>query len=152
MTIPLGRRLLDASRDRPGWRAGKEPICHPYLVLLPVGLAMPPSSPKTRCALTAPFHPHLPRRQADYSLWRYPWGYPRRTLSGTAFPWSPDFPPKGFHPPAVIRPSGKQSSAPGLRGSQGASATRAGKGGVFDVSASHLSSGRPQNLVAPNRK
>jgi hypothetical protein len=26
-------------------------------------------------------------------LWRYPWGHPRRTLSGTVFPWSPDFPP-----------------------------------------------------------
>ena len=29
----------------------------PYLVLLPVGFAMPPSLPRTRCALTAPFHP-----------------------------------------------------------------------------------------------
>src|SRR5258707_2655167 len=31
--------------------------CRPYLVLLLVGLAMPPSLPKTRCALTAPFQP-----------------------------------------------------------------------------------------------
>jgi hypothetical protein len=25
-------------------------------------------------------------------LWHCPWGCPRRTLSGTTFPWSPDFP------------------------------------------------------------
>src|SRR6266705_447489 len=27
-------------------------------------------------------------------LWHFPWGHPRRTLSGTACPWSPDFPPR----------------------------------------------------------
>ena len=26
-------------------------------------------------------------------LWHCPWGRPRRRLAGTAFPWSPDFPP-----------------------------------------------------------
>jgi len=26
-------------------------------------------------------------------LWRFPWGRPRRTLSGAVSPWSPDFPP-----------------------------------------------------------
>src|SRR6476469_244886 len=31
----------------------------PYLVLLPVGLALPDSLPKPRCALTAPFQPCL---------------------------------------------------------------------------------------------
>src|SRR5258708_37141224 len=31
--------------------------CHPYLVLLPVGLALPLLLPGTRCALTAPFQP-----------------------------------------------------------------------------------------------
>ncbi len=25
-------------------------------------------------------------------LWHFPWGHPRRTLSGTLYPWSPDFP------------------------------------------------------------
>jgi hypothetical protein len=38
-------------------------------------------------------------RQAVSSLWHFPWGRPRRTLSGTVFPWSPDFPP-----PAAFRP------------------------------------------------
>ncbi len=31
---------------------------HPYLVLLPVGFAVPLLSPEARCALTAPFHPY----------------------------------------------------------------------------------------------
>src|SRR5262249_49608195 len=36
-----------------------------YLVLLPVGFAVPFSSPRTRCALTAPFHPYLRRPTAE---------------------------------------------------------------------------------------
>ena len=35
----------------------KQVIRHPYLVLLPVGLAVPRPLPCARCALTAPFHP-----------------------------------------------------------------------------------------------
>src|ERR1700753_3885457 len=35
----------------------KRITCRPYLVLLPVGLAVPPLLPETRCALTAPFQP-----------------------------------------------------------------------------------------------
>jgi len=33
-------------------------------------------------------------------LWHCPWGCPRRMLSGTVSPWSPDFPPllSGGHP------------------------------------------------------
>jgi len=27
-------------------------------------------------------------------LWHFPWGRPRRQLTGTVFPWSPDFPPR----------------------------------------------------------
>jgi hypothetical protein len=67
MTIPLGRPLPDASRDRPGWRRGNAPglaACHPYLVLLPVGFALPSPLPAARCALTAPFHPCRPARLA----------------------------------------------------------------------------------------
>jgi len=30
----------------------------PYLVLLPVGFAVPLMLPPARCALTAPFHPY----------------------------------------------------------------------------------------------
>ena len=33
-------------------------------------------------------------KPAVSSLWHFPWGHPRRTLSGTVCPWSPDFPPR----------------------------------------------------------
>lgn len=66
MAIHLGRPLPDVSRDLPGRRRGAAPCplartCRPYLVLLPVGFTMPLPLPGARCALTAPFHPYLPR-------------------------------------------------------------------------------------------
>ncbi len=64
MTIPLGRPLPDASRDQPGRRAGNRPMCHPYLVLLRMGFAVPPPLLEARCALTAPFHPYPPSPKA----------------------------------------------------------------------------------------
>ena len=96
--IPLGRSLPTASSNLPGWRGrktGPSPcgLHHPYSVLLPAGLAMPLPLPEARCALTAPFHPY-PASGAVCFLWRYPWGHPRRTLSGAVSPWSPDFPPR----------------------------------------------------------
>ena len=72
------------------------PRCRPYSVLLPMGFAVPFPLPETRCALTAPFHPCLGNTQrtaAVCSLWHFPWGCPRRMLSGTVCRWSPDFPP-----------------------------------------------------------
>src|SRR5438093_5139848 len=72
------------------------PRCRPYSVLLPVWFAMPFPLPDTRCALTAPFHPCCPSLSgggAVRSLWHFPWGCPRRMLSGTVCRWSPDFPP-----------------------------------------------------------
>ena len=103
--IPLGRPLPAASSNQPGrraWRAGlplpsREGACRPYSVLLPVGFAVPSALPRPRCALTAPFHPDLAKDEpckAFCSLWHCPWGRPRRRLSGTASPWSPDFPPR----------------------------------------------------------
>src|SRR5579883_3494613 len=114
MAIPLGRPLPSASRDRPGRRRGNPragcPACRPYLVLLPVGFAVPLALPLARWALTPPFHPYLLANQpAVCSLWHFPWGRPRRPLTGTVFPWSPDFP----HP-AVAReaqPSGRLTRA-----------------------------------------
>ena len=97
MTIHLEHPLPDASCNQPGRQAGKalagNPPRHPYSVLLPVGFAVPLLLPGARCALAAPFHPCRGNSQAVCSLWHYPWGHPRRTLSGTVFPWSPDFPP-----------------------------------------------------------
>src|SRR5690606_32568227 len=43
----------------PDRRAGNMPMRGPYLVLLPVGFAMPSVLPHPRCALTAPFRPYL---------------------------------------------------------------------------------------------
>ena len=34
-----------------------------------------------------------PAIKAVCFLWRFPWGRPRRTLSGAVSVWSPDFPP-----------------------------------------------------------
>src|ERR1700685_1783489 len=42
----------------------RQVTCRPYLVLLPVGLALPSLLPGTRCALTAPFPPCVPLRLA----------------------------------------------------------------------------------------
>ncbi len=79
---------------------GQDHAGRPYSALLPVGFAVPPTLPWERCALTAPFHPcrgTCPLRGAcrggllsvALSL-----GFdPRRSLTGTVFPWSPDFPP-----------------------------------------------------------
>jgi hypothetical protein len=102
-TIPLGRALPRASRDQPGRRDGNvlargvlPQRYRPYSVLLPVGFTLPPPLPEARCALTAPFHPCPPcvsTRRAVCFLWHCPWGRPRRPLTGTVFPWSPDFPP-----------------------------------------------------------
>ena len=49
---------------RPTRTAAGNRHCRPYLVLLPVGLAVPPSLPKARCALTAPFQP-CPASKSD---------------------------------------------------------------------------------------
>jgi hypothetical protein len=110
MTIHLGRPLPDASRDLPG--SGSETRLpeglDPYMVLLPVGFALPPPLPAVRCALTAPFHPY-PARWAVCFLWHFPWGRPRRVLPGTVFPWSPDFPPPSVNQGAAIRPSGTRA-------------------------------------------
>ena len=32
------------------------------------------------------------RSPVDCFLWHFPWGRPRRPLTGTVVPWSPDFP------------------------------------------------------------
>src|SRR5690625_254390 len=60
MAIHLGPRSPAASCGPPGKRAGdglgRNP-CFPFTTLLQVGLAMPPSLPEARWALTPPFHP-----------------------------------------------------------------------------------------------
>ena len=58
-TISLGPTIArPASSDLPAGLSVPGRGSSAYLVLLPVGFAMPPMSPPTRCALTAPFHPY----------------------------------------------------------------------------------------------
>jgi hypothetical protein len=113
---PVTRRLQQPTRtavldiDLRRRRSPAKSSRRPYSVLLPVGFAMPPALPPARCALTAPFHPYRDntlRAAAVCSLWHFPWARARRTLSGTACPWSPDFPlrqPFGFAA-AAVRPT-----------------------------------------------
>ena len=72
---PISRVLSSARRRMDGHSSGtavtdrltrptrtairKRITCRPYLVLLPVGLALPVPLPDPRCALTAPFQPYL---------------------------------------------------------------------------------------------
>jgi hypothetical protein len=97
--IPLGRALRRASRDQPGRQGGN------------THGATAPAAPirscsrwglpcRRRCRRRGTLLPHhftLARgpfgAQAVCFLWHCPWGRPRRPLAGTAFPWSPDFPP-----------------------------------------------------------
>ncbi len=98
--IHLGRPLPDASRDQPGRRRGKRfpaalasPEGPPLFDLAPGGVcrAGPVTGPAVRSYRpVSPFPAHAPE---VCFLWHFPWGRPRRTLSGTVFPWSPDFPP-----------------------------------------------------------
>jgi hypothetical protein len=115
------RPLATHPDDRPGNRLDRlrDPR-HPYSVLLPVGFTVPTMSPWPRWALTPPFHPYLPRKAVCF-LWHFPWGRPRRTLSGTVFPWSPDFPPSAAFRPlqsAAAQPTGRRCLAHARRKDQ----------------------------------
>ena len=50
------------ARGPPDGPSQSRSACRSYLVLLPVGFALPPPLPAARCALTAPFHPYRPCR------------------------------------------------------------------------------------------
>jgi hypothetical protein len=67
----------------------------PYLVLLRVGFTMPLMLPPARCALTAPFHPYLPRVRRGGGIFSVALSVDSRPPGVTWHPalWSPDFPP-----------------------------------------------------------
>jgi|GEM_PF-1587190 hypothetical protein len=67
------------------------PTRRPYLVLLPVGFAVPPPLPATRCALTAPFHPCRPS------------GFPKRTRRCAFCGTFPGVSPAGRYPAPHLR-------------------------------------------------
>ena len=117
-TIPLEPASPQASRGQPEGQGGNAPAP------TPCGAApAPPIRPCSRWGL--PCRPRcrgrgalLPHRftlaarpegaVAVCFLWHCPWGRPRRSLTGTVFPWSPDFPPatRSLAPPAAVQPSG----------------------------------------------
>jgi len=94
MAIPLGHPSPGASRDLPenlmrkGTWAGC-PAPFSYLVLLPVGFAVPMPLPASRCALTAPFHPYRGARRRQR----------RSVLCGTV----PRIAPAGRYPAPSFR-------------------------------------------------
>jgi hypothetical protein len=133
MAIPLGRPLPSASRDRPGRRRGNTaagfPACRPYLVLLPVGFAVPLPLPVARWALTPPFHPCRPGNRAGglfsvaLSLGSPPPAVNRHRVSVEPGLSSPN----GCPPGAAIRPSDPKALAR-LRAPLGQEGRPAGRG------------------------
>ncbi len=79
---PVTRHPLAANPDLLGPKQPCLATRDPYLALLPVGLAVPLLLPVARWALTPPFHLFLACKVVC-SLWRFPWGFPRRGLPGT---------------------------------------------------------------------
>jgi hypothetical protein len=96
------RTALDPDMD-PGTETCSQVtvLNRPYSVLLPVGFAVPPALPPTRCALTAPFHPYRPG-PAISGNGMTGWG-------GGPFSVALSL---GLHPPDVIRH--RMSMEPGL--------------------------------------
>ena len=129
---PVTRRLQQPTRTADRRHSIRDWLPRrPYSVLLPVGFAVPLPSPETRCALTAPFHPcRLPRGIGRSTLCgtfpglcpRLRGDWSRRTLSGTACPWSPDFPlkPAFRHwAQAAVRPTDGERCGTARRPRQG---------------------------------
>jgi len=92
-----------ASSNLPGRRAWHRPavlsLSRTDRVAVPIRFCSRCGLPcRFRCRIRGALLPHLftltPSGDgAVRSLWHFPWGCPRRTLSGTVCRWSPDFPP-----------------------------------------------------------
>ena len=106
MAIPLGCELPHTSRDLPGRLSGNGLHAVPIWSCSRWGLPC-----HLCCQRRGALLPHLFNlaaalgRWAVSFLWRFPWGYPRRMLSVTVFPRSPDFPRRFLRSPAAIQPS-----------------------------------------------
>ena len=100
--IHLGKALPPSSRNLPGHSQPERPAMVAHGAVSLFGFA--PSGVyhaahvAARAVGSYPTFSPLPRlypegqRRAVQSLWHFPWGRPRRPLTGTVFPWSPDFP------------------------------------------------------------
>ena len=76
-------RCRTARATLPGRSAGR--LIPSLFGLAPRGVCLASQSPDCWCALTAPFHPcqHGYAVRRSKSLWHFPWGCPRWTLSST---------------------------------------------------------------------
>jgi len=115
MTIPLGRLLPGASRDRPGRRSGNRRAglsagVPPLFGLAPGGVcrAAPVTGGAVRSYRTVSPLPVGRSPPAVCSLLHFPWGRPRRALPGTLTSVEPGLSSaRGTSPrTAAIRPSG----------------------------------------------
>ena len=104
--IPLGRPSPGASSNQPERQANGRPCgarrrrASLLFGFAPGGAcraadvaARAVRSYRTLSPLPGRFLGLAARAPAVCFLWRFPWGFPRRTLSGAASAWSPDFPP-----------------------------------------------------------
>src|SRR5688572_10507838 len=96
--IPLAPSLLTGSSSLPGSADGPsvDPLSRillPYLALLRAGFCLPSVLPRTRCALTAPFHPCLPCGVSGVFSVPLSFGSPRPAVNRRTALRSSDFPP-----------------------------------------------------------
>ena len=111
--IRLGPMLPSASRNLPGRWAGNSPESRPSTA--PIRSCSRWGLPcRSCCQSRGGLLPHpftlATETVAVCFLWHFPWGRPRRPLTGTVFPWSPDFPhPQPFGSCWCGRPAGWQS-------------------------------------------
>ncbi len=96
--IPLDRPLLDGSRDLPGRLGPTTALPAQGGRNVPIrscswrGLPCRPCHQVRGGLLPHPFTLTSAAAEAVCSLWRYPWGRPRRALPAAMSSWSPDFP------------------------------------------------------------
>ena len=101
----------DSRSDRRGPRRWSF-LHDPGLVLLQVGFAVPPSSPRGRCALTAPFHPYRgPGPTAVCFLWHFPSSHLDWPLASTLPFGARTFLDGSFRPAATPTPTSARSAA-----------------------------------------
>jgi hypothetical protein len=108
---PVAERLARPTRAATRKHRCRLPGVPPLFGLAPGGVCRA-ASVAGRAVGSYPTVSPLPARrtgQAVCFLWHFPWGRPRRMLSGTVFPWSPDFPhPQPFGSRWCGRPAGWQ--------------------------------------------
>jgi hypothetical protein len=106
--------------------AAREPRAHrSYSVLLPAGLAVPPTLPPARCALAAPFHPYPSARPCGWPDGRFAFcgAFPGVAPAGR-YPAPHPFGARTFlrFAAAAVRPTGETGIWGRRRGGQGESA------------------------------